>query len=170
MTLFASAASSTHLTHRFTLEFQMMRSFNAVVVSLLATAVVLPSAARADDDDTIAYRQHVMKTLGALTAALGQIVEKKVVVSPDTVVAHTQALAVSAKMAKSTFEPKVPGGDAKPEVWANWADFSKRLDELTAYTDAVANAAKTGGLAAAAPKLKDAKVCNDCHDHYRVKK
>ncbi|MDY6949143.1 MAG: cytochrome c [Pseudomonadota bacterium] len=147
-----------------------MSPFNAVVVSLLATAVLLPNAARADDDDTIAYRQHVMKTLGALSAALGQIVDKKVVVAPETLVAHTEALAVSAKMAKSTFEPKVLGGEAKPEIWANWADFSKRLDELTAYTDAVASAAKSGGLAAAGPKISDTKTCKGCHDQYRQKK
>lgn len=148
----------------------MMRPFNALVVSLLATAVVLPNAARADDEDTIAYRQHVMKTLGALSAALGQIVEKKVVVAPETLVAHTQAMAVTAKMAKSTFQPKVLGGESKPEVWSNWADFSKQLDELTAYTEAVASAAKSGGLAAAAPKISDTQACKGCHDQYRQKK
>jgi len=148
----------------------MMRPFNAVVVSLLAVAAILPAGARADDDDTIAYRQHVMKTLGELSAALGQIVQKKVVVSPDAVVSHTQALAVTAKMAKVTFQPKVLGGESKPEVWSNWADFSKRLDDLTAYADAVASAAKSGGIAAAGPKITDAQVCKDCHDHYRQKK
>jgi cytochrome c556 len=148
----------------------MMRPFNAVVVSLLAAAVLLPNAARADDQDTIDYRQHVMKTLGELSAALGQILQQKVVVAPDAVVSHTQTMAITAKMAKTAFQPKVPGGESKPEVWSNWADFSKRLDELTAYTEAVASAAKSGGIAAAGPKLTDAHVCKDCHDQYRQKK
>jgi cytochrome c556 len=149
---------------------KMMRPFNAVVVALLAAAVMLPNAARADDEDTIAYRQHIMKTVGELSAALGQIVQKKVVVAPDAFVSHTEALAVTAKMAKATFQPKVLGGESKPEVWSNWADFSKRLDELTAYTETVASAAKSGGIAAAGPRITDAHVCKDCHDHYRQEK
>jgi cytochrome c556 len=149
----------------------MMRPFAAVVaVPLLAAALLLPNAARADDQDTIDYRQHIMKTLGEMTAALGQILQQKVTVAPEAVIAHTQTLAITAKMAKTAFQPKVPGGESKPEVWSNWADFSKRLDDLVAYTDAVAAAAKSGGIAAAGPKLTDAHACNDCHDHYLQKK
>ncbi len=147
-----------------------MRPFNAVVLSLLATAVMVPGSASADDQDTIDYRQHIMKTMGELTAALGQILQQKVVVAPEAFVSHAETLAITAKMAKSAFQPKVLGGESKPEVWASWADFAKRLDELVVYTDAVASAAKSGGAAAAGPKLNDAHVCKDCHDHYRQKK
>jgi cytochrome c556 len=148
----------------------MMRPFTAVVVTLLAAAIMLPGAAHADDQDTIDYRRHIMKTIGELAAALGQIQQQKVVVAPEAVVSHTQTMAINAKLAKSAFQPKVPGGESKPEVWSNWADFSKRLDELVAYTDSLASAAKSGGIAAVGPKLTDAHVCKDCHDQYRQKK
>jgi len=149
---------------------KIMRSLHAIVLFFLASTVVLPGSASADDQDTIDYRQHIMKTMGELQAALGQILQQKVVVSPEAFVSHTETLAIAAKMAKSAFQPKVTGGESKPELWANWADFSKRLDELTAYTDAVASAARSGGMAAAGPKLADAHVCKDCHDQYRQKK
>ena len=75
-----------------------------------------------------------------------------------------------AATAKKAFEPNVPGGDAKPEVWANWKDFSKRLDDLTAATAELAKTAKAGGIAAAGPKVQDALTCKGCHDVYREKK
>ena len=89
----------------------------------------LPS--RADDQDVIDYRTHVMKTLGEQMGAVGMILENKA--PPDNFATHMKVLAVTATQAKKAFEPKVPGGNAKPEVWSDWADFSKRLDELSRH-------------------------------------
>ncbi|MEO8001184.1 MAG: cytochrome c [Arenimonas sp.] len=147
-----------------------MQPFSAFVASLLTVAIMLPNSARADDQDTIDYRQHIMKTLGEQSAAIGQILQQKVEVSPDIFVSHTQTLAVTAKMAKTAFQPKVMGGEAKPEVWSNWNDFSRRLDDLIAYTEAVASAAKAGGIAAAGPKITAGHACKDCHEIFRQKK
>ena len=61
---------------------------------------------------------------------------------PDNFATHLKILAVTATQAKKAFEPKVVGGNSKPEVWANWADFSKRLDELAANTAELAAAAQ----------------------------
>jgi len=88
----------------------------------------------------------------------------------DNFVTHTRILAITAATAKSAFEPKVLGGDAKPEVWAQWADFSKRLDALTAATADLAKTAQAGGIAAAGPKVQSALNCKGCHDSYSVPK
>jgi len=138
------------------------------VVSLVALGVLLVAAlpSRADDQDVIDYRTHVMKTLGEQMGAVGMILENKA--PADNFATHLKVLAVTATQAKKAFEPKVPGGNAKPEVWANWADFSKRLDELVATTSELAAAAQHDGVAAVGGKLKSTLKCKSCHDTYRM--
>jgi len=127
------------------------------VAMLGATASV-----SADDQDVIDYRVHVMKSMGEDLDAIGMILAKKA--PADNLTAHVKALAVIAPQAKKAFEPKVPGGQARPEVWSNWADFAKRLDALVASTDALAKVAD-GGAAAVADKVKSVD-CKGCHDTY----
>jgi len=130
--------------------------------------VMAASMARADDQDVIDYREHVMKTMGEQVAAIGQILQQKA--PAENFAIHAQILAVTAATAKRAFEPKILGGEAKAEVWTQWADFSKRLDTLTAATAALATTAKAGGVAAAAPQVEATFTCKNCHDTYRVEK
>ncbi len=130
--------------------------------------LVAATASRADDQESIDYREHVMKTMGEQVASINMILQQKA--PPDNFAVHARILAISAATAKKAFEPKVPGGEAKPEVWDNWADFSKRLDALVAATADLAKTAQEGGLAAAGPKVQSTLTCKGCHDTYRVPK
>lgn len=141
----------------------MGRLATLMVSGLLVTAA-LPG--RADDQDVIDYRTHVMKTMGEQLGAIGMILEHKA--PADNFAVHLKVLAVTATQAKKAFEPKVPGGNAKPEVWNNWADFSKRLEELVATTAELATAAQHEGVAAVGGKLKSTLKCKSCHDTYRL--
>lgn len=123
---------------------------------------------RADDQDVIDYRQHIMKTMGEQMGAIGMILQNKV--PPDNLALHLKVLAVTATQAKSAFEPKVPGGDAKPGVWTDWQDFSKRLDELVAATADLAASAQHDSVAQIGAKLASTLKCKGCHDTYRVPK
>jgi cytochrome c556 len=134
---------------------------------LLSVAPLLASTARADEEEDIDYRQHIMKTMDEQMAAIQQIVQHKV--PADNFATHLQVLAVTAATAKAAFTPASAGGRAKPEVWSKWADFSKRLDELTAASAALAKSASEGGLTPTAAKL-DTLKCQGCHDTYRQKK
>ncbi|GLR90990.1 hypothetical protein GCM10007857_77060 [Bradyrhizobium iriomotense] len=127
-----------------------------------------PVSSRADDQDVIDYRQHIMKTMNEEAAAIAQILQQKIPAADFAT--HAEILAITAATAKKAFEPKVPGGEAKPVLWANWKDFSKRLDDLTAATADLARKAKEGGMAAAAPRVQSALTCDSCHDIYREKK
>jgi cytochrome c556 len=138
-----------------------LRTFTGA--GLIATAF-LSLNAFADDQETIDYRVHVMKTMGEQIAAISQM--QKSQIAPTNLTVHTEILALTATTAKSAFTPKVAGGKAKPEVWANWADFSKRLDDLVAATADMDKAAKAGGLAAAVVKMQSLP-CKGCHDNYR---
>ena len=133
-----------------------------------AMAVSAPMVAKADDKDVIDYRQHIMKTLDAQTAAIGMVVSTQV--PDDNLVQHTEAIALAAKTALKSFEAKVAGGESKPEIWANWADFSKRMNEFVEKTDKMAKAAKTGGVPVVMEQMVDALTCKGCHDVYRNKK
>ena len=136
------------------------------VVSLVLTPALTP--AYADDQDVIDYRQHIMSTLQAQSAALGQILSYAV--PDDNVVAHLDAIALTASTALKAFEPKVQGGEAKPEVWSDWADFSKRMNEFAQMTEAMARTAHEQGQEAALEQVIDALSCKSCHDIYQNEK
>jgi cytochrome c556 len=131
----------------------------------ILVAVLTPVTTYADDQDVIDYREHIMKSMGEQAAAIGQILEQKA--PAENLATHIQILMIVEATAKRAFEPNVPGGRAKPEVWTKWAEFSKRLDELTANTEDLSKIAKTGGAAAIAPRIQAALTCKGCHDAFR---
>lgn len=143
-------------------------SMNRILLMLVVSAApFVATAARADEQEDIDYRQHIMKSMGEQMAAIQQIVQHKA--PADNFAIHMQIVAVTAATAKAAFTPESPGGKAKPAVWANWADFSKRLDELVASTAALATSAKATDVQATAAKL-DTLKCKGCHDTYREEK
>jgi cytochrome c556 len=135
---------------------------------LAGSLIVLAPVALADDDDAITYRQLIMKELDAESAALGMMVSGQI--PPDALGTQSRALAFSAKAALKAFEPKVPGGEAKPDVWAKWDDFSKRMQTFVQKSDEMAKVAEGGNLSLFAEKMTDALTCKQCHDNYRNKK
>ncbi len=131
-----------------------------------AAALTLPAIVRASEpDDVIEYRKNIMKTLGAQAAALNATLQGKAPAESFTL--HAQVLAIAASEALIAFTPKVEGGDSKPEVWAKWDDFSKKMKEFAANTADLAKTAEAGGAAAAQPKMQGALTCKGCHDTYR---
>jgi cytochrome c556 len=133
--------------------------------SLLVAMSVATALARAEDVDVIDYRQHIMATLEEQSQALGLILSGAV--PDDNVVAHLETLALTASTALKAFEPQVPGGRAKPDVWKDWADFSKRMNDFVAQTDELVKTAKTRGTRAGLAGVAAGLSCKGCHDHYR---
>jgi cytochrome c556 len=127
----------------------------------------LPISSFADDQDVRDYRSYIMKSMGEQVAALDQVAKGQA--PAGDVVAHTEALSITARLARVAFTPKVPGGESKPEVWGKWDDFSRRLDEMVAATADLAKAARQGGVTAVTPKLNGLS-CKSCHDEYLVPK
>jgi cytochrome c556 len=136
--------------------------------ALALTVAQAVSSAYADDKDVVDYRQHIMNTLNEQTAALGEILSGAV--PDDNVIAHLDALALTASTALKAFVPKVPGGQARPEVWSNWADFSLRMNEFAQRTAAMAKLAHEQGKEAGLATVMDALSCKKCHDNYRREK
>ena len=72
--------------------------------------------------------------------------------------------------ALKAFEPKVPGGEAKPEVWAKWNDFSQRMQTFAKKAEEMSKVAEGGNVASVTELMIDALPCKGCHDVYRTKK
>ncbi len=134
---------------------------------VLVAMTAMGGLAYADDQDVVDYRRHIMITLREEVAVLSMILEQRA--PTDGLVTHAQILATTAATAKLAFEQQIPGGEAKPNVWANWDNFSKRMDELVATTADLAKSAQDSGATAVATKIK-ALNCESCHDTYRVPK
>ena len=104
-----------------------------------------------------------MNTLGEQSAAIGEIISG--VIPADNLRAHMQVLALTAAMALKAFEPNVPGGRAKPDVWSNWPDFSKRMTQFAQKTLAGAKVTDSDAALTAMADVSD--DCKNCHDTYR---
>ena len=146
----------------------MTRSLQLLCALAVAATPILTSAAPASDQNVIDYREHIMKALNEQSAALGEILSAAI--PDDNVIPHLDAIALTASTALKAFEPKVPGGEAKPGVWANWADFSKRMNEFAQKTAAMAKTAHEQGKDAGLANVIDALSCKSCHDTYRKEK
>ncbi len=146
---------------------------NRLVKCGLALAIfVAPVVAQADDQDVMNYRKQVMATIGEQAAAMNMTLQGKA--PAEQFVSHVKTLHLAMTQAKKAFEPKVVGdgstGSAKAEVWANWADFSKRVDEQLVKLAALEKAAVDGGAAKAGPMIQTSLDCRGCHENYRVPK
>jgi cytochrome c556 len=138
-----------------------------VAAATVLATILAPAIARADDQDVIDYRQHIMNTMGDQLLLINQIINKQA--PADNLATFAQILALTASTAPSAFKPNVAGGDSKPSVWTSWPDFSKRLDALIASTADLAKAAKSGDPSALASKVA-ALDCKGCHQLYMQKK
>lgn len=138
-----------------------------VLIQTAFVVIVLPSVVSADGQDAIDYREHIMNTLNEQAGALGQILAGAI--PGDNTAAHLNTIALTAQMALKAFEPKVLGGEAKPEVWLNWADFSKRMNEFARKSAEAAAMAKQKRYddPLLGEKIIDALSCKSCHDTYR---
>ncbi len=146
---------------------------NRLVKFGMALAIlVAPAVAQADDQDIMNYRKQVMTTLGQQAAAMNMTLQGKA--PAEQFVSHVKTMHLAITQAKKAFEPKVVGdgsiGSAKAEVWANWADFSKRIDEQVVKLAALEKAAVEGGAAKAGPMIQASLDCQSCHKMYRVPK
>jgi cytochrome c556 len=123
------------------LGLQAARAASDQAPSAPSPASPAPATVSQDDADAIILdRQLVMQQLDKDTKALGEIVAG---IQPlDKMADHAKAIAKGAKEAAEAFKQNVPGGGAKPEVWSNGDDFSKRMQAFVTASDAMARPAK----------------------------
>src|SRR5690349_6594884 len=143
-----------------------MRLLRGLVGVVVAMSVAVPALAQQRDEDVIAYRQEIMKTMGAQSAAIGMVLAGMV---PDQLLfTHFEVLLQSIRQAKSAFEPKVVGGNALPVVWEKHPDFLAKLNEAEAnIIKAIEITKKDGAGGQSGEAAVAALSCKGCHDVYK---
>jgi len=147
-----------------------MRFRNGVCGLVLAASTALPLASAhaqsMNDDDVIAYRQEIMKTMDAQSRAIGMMLAGMV---PDKMLStHFEVLLHAVRQAKLAFEPKVVGGNALPVVWEKHADFVKHFDEAEkSIIQAIDVAKRDGAGGQTGEAAVGALACKACHDIYK---
>jgi cytochrome c556 len=135
------------------------------VASDAVRAVKAEGGVKVEDRDVLAYRRALMITLNEQSGALGMILSSSI--AGGDPVPHLEAIALAASYAAKAFEAHVEGGEARPEIWTKWPDFSRRMNDFARKTALAAKAAREKGVTAGVPNILDALSCKSCHDLYR---
>lgn len=141
-------------------------------LSVIAFAIVLVSAAAAQNIEVIGARQEIYKGFGKASKPIGQMLKGDI---PFDAAVVKQALATYSEGTKklpALFpEDSKTGNDteALPEIWSHKDDFNARLAKLGADADAaMASVTDEASFKTTMPKLLGA--CGACHKEYRAKK
>jgi cytochrome c556 len=121
---------------------------------------------KAEAEGIIFERQQIMLQLDKDAETLGMIASGA---APATKLAETtRAIAQGAKDSVEAFRAQVPGGRAKPDVWANYEDFMQRMQAFSDNAAKMAKLGESGSVAAVNEVMIDALPCKQCHDIYRA--
>lgn len=131
-----------------------------------APAAATPS--RTEAEGIIFERQEIMLQLDKDAETLGNIMAGTV--PPAKLAQTTRAIAQGAKDSVAAFQAKVPGGRAKPEVWAQYADFMQRMQAFADNAAKMDERGQAGNLVGVTEMAIDAMPCKQCHDIYRAPK
>jgi cytochrome c556 len=145
---------------------------------MLAVAVVAllcgqAGAAFAGPNEEIKHRKLVIGTVGNMMVSISTAL-KGDLEQANQIPAMARTAATAATMTKDAFRVNTAGkGTEKTTVkgdliWRDWADFSKRMDELQAATANLATVAARGDRKATGEAMRPVfATCKGCHDKYR---
>ncbi|MGI9431791.1 MAG: c-type cytochrome [Myxococcota bacterium] len=125
-----------------------------------------------EDDPIVGYRQMVMSAIGANMGAIGDIMKNRLSL-PGAVANHAEQMADAAALIGPAFKKEVHAGatDAKPEIWANWAEFEAAVAKFEEAARGLAAASAAGDPKAIGPAMKTlGQSCGGCHDDFRKPK
>lgn len=141
----------------------------------LPLALLTATCAFAQDippDKVIRYRQGVYTMIGWNFGPMAAMVKGQVPFDAAAFSKRAERVAWLAQQVEEGFPPGSDTGattDAKPAIWADFADFQAKLADLQRESQALAATAKAGDEAATkAQFIKAAGTCKACHDLYRA--
>ena len=119
------------------------------------------------------FRHSVMHVAGVKMEFINNMAREQIDLDEEAFVRATEQLAVLTSMMPETFESQglVAESEAEPSIWENQADFDARMNNAIDATAALAEAARSGGFAAAQPLVVTTPTtssnCSGCHNTYR---
>ncbi len=150
------------------------RLLSGALTALLTVSLAGFAAAEehGEDDPIVGYRQLVMSSIGANMGAIGDIMKNRLAL-PGAVANHAEQMADAAALVAPAFKKEVHTGatDAKPEIWANWAEFEAAIAKFEEAARGLAAADASGDPTALGPAMKTlGQSCGGCHDDFRKPK
>lgn len=145
-----------------------MKFSRKVLAAGLICAAGVAVAKEGVQNPVVKTRMDTMGVVRANTGILGDMASGKAVFEADKATEAAAALAAAAATIPQVFEPNEtdPVSEAKPEIWANFDDFTSKADALYKAAQSVdASSLETlkvgmGGVG---------NACKDCHTTYRIK-
>lgn len=138
----------------------------AVFVSLTLLAAPASASEASIDQDAIAYRKEIMKTLEAQFNALAGIIAFN---GPaDNLRSHLETVLITARMVLPSFEKHAPGGTSQPHLWDDWAGYTRHMQEFEAAVAMAIEASKHNSVNQVI-WYTDQISCRKCHDVYKQK-
>jgi cytochrome c556 len=150
----------------------------AALTSLLAVACTQegPSSGATLIDDSpeataFRYRQGVMRGVAWKMGVIRGMAQGEIPVDEAAFKKHTSDLAALSGMLPEGFIPNsgtVEGTAALAEIWTSQPDFLQKAADFQMAAQGLADAAMTGGVAAASGMIQGvAQTCGACHRPYR---
>lgn len=136
---------------------------------LIGALVLTPSLAQAEKNPAIEYRESLMNLIGHNFGPMSAMMKGDIPWDAARMAGWGKDLkALSTLNAMRGFPPGSEGGDAKPAIWSNMADFEKRMQDMQREIDKLGDAAVTGDKAVIGEQMSAAgKTCKGCHDEYK---
>lgn len=112
-------------------------------------------------------RMDAMSVIAASTKVLGDMAGDKVAFDAARATEAAAAIAAASATVPALFEAQAddPVSEAKPEIWANWADFTAKSEALHQAAQAL-DTSSLEGLKAGMGVV--AGACKACHSTYRL--
>ena len=149
-------------------------------VRLLAPALLLIGAASAvhaqgqptRGEQALKYRKAVYQAIAWNFGPMSQMAQGKIPFDSREFELRAGRVAALAPMLSESYSADssgVSGSKAKPELWANRADFDAKMNDLVERSAALAAVAKGGDAAKSKQAFLDtAATCKACHDKYKA--
>lgn len=146
----------------------------ALALSSLAL-VAAASPAAADPLQQVEAREKLMKTMGGGMKTLTQFLKGEAGTAADARTAAAALVIVSGNDPLMIFPQGTAIGvgesEAKPELWSNWPKVTALWGELRTASAGLVQASASGDKAQIGPAVQAVgKVCQSCHEDFRLKK
>lgn len=149
----------------------------ALISAVSSVFVVSTASAQTPAETSIKYRQAVYSVIGFHFG--GTLVPMVRGEKPYDKEAFARSAGIVAQMAPLAHEGFGPGTDkgtdkmptkAKPEIWANAADFKAKMDKMNAEATKLAGMSRTASFDDLKKQFgATGATCKACHDDYRAK-
>jgi len=141
----------------------------AAMLGVAAGASAQPQFEKAED--AIKYRQSALALMGAHSGGLAPIMRGRVPFDAEQVKAEVAILESLAGLPWKAFGEGTEGGNAKPEVWKDSAEFQQAAKTLQENVAKLADAADTGDFDKIRAAYADTGAsCKACHDSFRQRR